>query len=675
MNDQRTRNRIEELTEQIRHHNRRYYQLDAPEISDAEYDLLMGELQRLEAAFPELALPDSPTRRVGAAPLERFEPFVHPSPMLSLENAFSEAEIRKTMGDRLRRWLGEEQAVDFVTEPKIDGISVNLLYEGGLFIAGSTRGDGAVGENVTPNLRTLPAVPLRLRVDERYPAPARLEVRGEVYMDKQAFLLLNQRQEAAGAAPFANPRNAAAGSLRQLDSRVTARRSLSLFCYAIGVNEGPALSSHWQSLDALKAWGFPVNPLAAQAADIETCIAYYHRLSGMRQDLPYEIDGVVIKVNDLALQARLGHVSRHPRWALACKFAAIQARTRIEGIVVQVGRTGVLTPVAVMRPVHVGGVVVSRATLHNQDEIDRKDIRVGDEVVVQRAGDVIPEVVKVILAERPADASPFVMPAACPECGSRIVKLAGEVAHRCIGMACPAQIRERIAHFASRAALDIAGLGDRLVAQLFGKGLVADPADLFTLTREALLTLERMADKSAANLLSAIAAAKQPPLDRLIFALGIRHVGEQTAKRLAAAFGSLEALAAAPAESLQTLRDVGPEVAQSIVDFFSEPANRRVVDKLRAAGVVPRQSAPPAAAPLAGKTFVFTGTLTRMGRSEAQRLVETLGGSATATVGKATDYVVAGEAAGSKLEKAKKAGIPILDEEAFLNLIKEGTVR
>jgi DNA ligase (NAD+) len=674
MNDQQARSRIEALSAQIGHHNRRYYQLDAPEISDADYDLLLGELQRLEAAYPELALPDSPTRRVGSAPLGKFEPFFHLSPMLSLDNAFSEAEIRKTLGDRLRKWLGENEAVDFVTEPKIDGISVNLLYENGLFIAGSTRGDGAVGENVTPNLRTLPAIPLRLKTDDRFPPPARIEIRGEVYMEKQAFLLLNQRQEASGAPPFANPRNAAAGSLRQLDSRVTARRALSLFCYAIGLAEGVTLQSHWQSLTALKAWGFPVNALAEQATDLEDCILYYHRLAALRPTLPYDIDGIVIKVNDLSLQARLGHVSRHPRWALAGKFAAVQAETFIEEIVVQVGRTGVLTPVAVMWPVHVGGVMVSRATLHNQDEIDRKDIRVGDRVIVQRAGDVIPEVVKVVLSERPVDARPFAMPAACPECGSHVVKLAGEAAHRCIGMACPAQIRERIAHFSSRGALDIEGLGDRLVAQLHARGLVTDPSDLFTLTRDKLLTLDRMAEKSAANLLAAIAKAKEPPLDRLIFALGIRHVGEQTAKRLAAAFSSLEALASASAEDLQTLRDVGPEVSQSIVDFFGEPANRRAVEKLREAGVGPCRAKPRPAALLAGKSLVFTGTLNRMGRTEAQRLVEALGGNTTATVSKSTDYVVAGEAAGSKLEKAKKAGIIILDEEAFLSLVQGRTV-
>ena len=676
MNREEARSRIEDLKAIILYHNRRYYQLDDPEISDAEYDGFMRELQTLEAQYPDLAAPDSPTMRVGAPPLEKFRTFTHLTPMLSLANAFSDEEIRE-FDRRCRRFLGSEATLGYIVEPKLDGLAVNLLYEQGSLSVGSTRGDGTVGEDVTLNLRTIPTIPLVIpcrtdsaapAIDGTPPVPERMEVRGEVCMERDAFRKLNRRREEDGEAPFANPRNAAAGSLRQLDSRITAKRPLTMFCYAIGTAEGATFRTHREVLRALAAWGFTVNTLIQPAADIEECIQYYHHIGTIRDTLPYEIDGIVIKIDDLALQERLGSVARSPRWAIACKFAAVQGRTRIEAIVVQVGRTGVLTPVAVMKPVRVGGVTVSRATLHNQDEIERKDIRIGDTVVVQRAGDVIPEVVEVIKSLRTGAEQPFVMPERCPECGSHVVRLEGEVAHRCIGMACPAQIRERIAHFASRGALDIEGLGDKMVAQLVDKGLIADPADLFVLTKEQLLGLERMADKSASNLLAAIDRAKRPPLDHLIFALGIRHVGEQTAKRLALAYGSLDALAAATSEELEKLRDIGPEVAASIAGFFREPANRNVIDKLKKAGIVPQAVIRPQRAPLAGKSFVFTGTLSRMSRNEAKTLVESLGGSVTGSITKTTDYVVAGQAAGSKREKARREGIAILDEEAFLAL-------
>jgi DNA ligase (NAD+) len=683
MNREAARSRIESLRTTILHHNRRYYQMDDPEIADADYDLLLRELNALELAFPDLITPDSPTQRVGAPPLEKFSAVTHRTPMLSLANAFSDEEIRE-FDRRCRRFLGSDDPIYYVVEPKLDGLAVNLLYESGRLKVGSTRGDGTVGEDVTLNLRTIPAIPLSLPRTEDPPpppggetaaVPERIEIRGEVCMERDAFRNMNRHRTEQGDPPFANPRNAAAGSLRQLDSRITARRPLTMFCYAIGTAEGVSFPTHEAVLRALATWGFQVNPLIPPAVDIEECIHYYHHIGQIREELPYEIDGIVIKVNDLRLQERLGAVSRSPRWAVACKFAAIRERTVIEDIVIQVGRTGVLTPVAVMRAVRVGGVMVSRATLHNEDEIRKKDIRIGDTVMIQRAGDVIPEVVEVVLTERSGSEKPFVMPETCPECGSRVVRMEGEVAHRCIGIACPAQIREHIVHFASRGALDIEGLGDKMVAQLVTNGLIHDPADLFFLTKEKLLGLERMAEKSASNLLEAIGQAKSPPLDRLIFALGIRHIGEQTAKRLAQACGTLDALMATTTEELQTVRDIGPEVAASIVGFFQEAANLHVIQKLRSAGIgymmphrVPMETARLQAAPLAGKTFVFTGTLSRMGRNEAKELVESMGGAVGSSVTKSTNYVVAGEAAGSKIEKARQEGIAILDEAAFFAL-------
>jgi DNA ligase (NAD+) len=676
MNREAARTRIESLRTTILHHNRRYYQMDDPEIADADYDLLLRELNALELEFPDLITLDSPTQRVGALPLEKFGAVTHRTPMLSLANAFSDEEIRE-FDRRCRRFLGSDDPIHYVAEPKLDGLAVNLLYESGRLTMGSTRGDGTVGEDVTLNLRTIPAIPLSVPRTgdpanppggEMAAVPERIEIRGEVCMEREAFRNLNRRRTEQGEPPFANPRNAAAGSLRQLDSRITARRPLTMFCYAIGTAEGISFRTHEAVLRTLAAWGFQVNPLIRPAVDIEECIHYYHHIGQMREELPYEIDGIVIKVNDLRLQERLGAVSRSPRWAVACKFAALRERTVIEDIVIQVGRTGVLTPVAVMKPVRVGGVMVSRATLHNEDEIRKKDIRIGDTVMIQRAGDVIPEVVEVVQTARIGSEKPFVMPETCPECGSRVVRMEGEVAHRCIGIACPAQIREHIVHFASRGALDIEGLGDKMAAQLVTNGLIHDPADLFFLTREQLLGLERMAEKSASNLLEAIGRAKSPPLDRLIFALGIRHIGEQTAKRLAQACGTLDALMAATSEELQAVRDIGPEVAASIVGFFQEAANLQVIQKLRSAGITPGETARLQAAPLAGKTFVFTGTLSRMGRNEAKALVESMGGAVGSSVTKTTTYVVAGEAAGSKIEKARQDGITILDEAAFLIL-------
>ncbi len=674
MNREAARIRIKSLRETILHHNMRYYQLDDPEISDADYDFLLRELIDLETQFPDLAAPDSPTQRVGAPPVEKFGAVIHRTPMLSLANAFSDEEIRE-FDRRCHRFLESETPILYIVEPKLDGLAVNLLYESGRLTVGSTRGDGTVGEDVTFNLRTIPTVPLTLACAGAKSAPhdvcnaeipEKIEIRGEICMEREAFAYLNRRRVEQGEPPFANPRNAAAGSLRQLDSRITARRPLTLFGYAVGTVEGAPFRTQQEVLRTLAAWGFQVNPLIRHGADIEECIRYYHQMDGIRDQLPYEIDGIVIKVNDLLLQERLGFVSRSPRWAVACKFAAVRESTVIEDIVVQVGRTGVLTPVAVMRPVRVGGVTVSRATLHNEDEVRKKDIRIGDTVLIQRAGDVIPEVVGVVQTARTGAEKPFTMPETCPECGSRVVRMQGEVAHRCIGISCPAQIREHIAHFASRGALDIEGLGDKMVSQLVTSGLIHDPADLFRLTREQLLGQERMGEISAKNLLTAISRAKKPPLDRLIFALGIRHVGEQTAKRLAQTYGTLDALMAATNEDLQAVRDIGPEVAAAIAGFFREPANLKVIEKLRHAGVTSREIPLPRATPLTGKKIVFTGTLARLGRNEAKALVESLGGEVGSSVTKSTDYVVAGDAAGSKIEKARRQGISILDEETFL---------
>ena len=664
--------KIESLRSLIRYHNRRYYQLDDPEISDLQYDQLMQELTALERAYPDLVTSDSPTQRVGAAPLEKFTSFQHDTPMLSLANAFSETDIRD-FEDRIKRLLGRTQAIRFVVEPKLDGVAVNLVYERGVFTAGATRGDGTVGEDVTQNLKTIQALPLTITSVEGIPAnvPDRMEIRGEVYIEREAFKGLNRRRLESGEPPFANPRNAAAGALRQLDSRITAKRPLNIFCYAVGQVLGRRFQSQREVLDTLKRWGFQVNPHIREALNIDDCIAYYHQMDALRATLPYEIDGIVIKVDEMDLQEELGAVSRNPRWAIACKFSPMQAMTVIEDIIVQVGRTGVLTPVAAMRPVQVGGVLVSRATLHNQDEINKKDIRIGDTVIVQRAGDVIPEVVKVIESKRTGTEKPFLIPEACPECGSEVVRLDGEAAHRCIGLACPAQIRERIRHFASRGAMNIEGLGEKLVAQLVEKALIEDPADIFYLTADGLMGLERMAEKSAANLTAAIERSKYPALEKLIFALGIRHVGERLARILARKFKTLDKLAATSQDDLLKVRDIGPEVAASIMRFFHEPANLNVIRKLQLAGVKPLEveGATRTETAISGKNFVFTGTLLQMTRNLARERVEALGGVWSESITKKTDYVIAGEGAGSKLQKARGAGIAILDEEGFLQLI------
>jgi DNA ligase (NAD+) len=659
--------RIPELRKSIEYHNRRYYQQDAPEISDAEYDRLMKELQDLETLYPDDDLASSPTQRVGAAPLSRFSPFSHPQAMLSLANAFSSEEMRD-FDLRIRR-LAKTDKMDYVAEPKLDGLAVNLIYENGLFRHGATRGDGATGEDVTQNLKTIASLPLKIKMRTQSPVPEFIEIRGEVYMERKPFEKLNHRREERGEEPFANPRNAAAGSLRQLDPKITARRPLNVFLYGVGSVRGIHFSSHREILDALAVWGFPVNPLIQKAPDIFACIDYFEYISSIRPSLPYEIDGVVLKVNDLATQEILGNLSRSPRWALACKFPAAQENTVIRDIIVQVGRMGALTPVAVMEPVSVGGVIVSRATLHNEDEILKKDIRIGDTVLIQRAGDVIPEVVRVITSNRTGQEKEFRMPRHCPECGSETVRQEDEVAHRCVNLSCPAQIKEHIRHFASRGAMDIEGLGEKVSAQLFDARLINDPADLYFLKKEQLLALDRQAEKSVEKLLEAIERSKTPPLDKFIFALGIRHVGERTAKLLAAHFGGMENLMNAGADDLTAINEIGPEIAQSIVEFFAEDKNMNVMEKFRRAGVAPQQKDIPSNGIFQGKAFVFTGSLESLGRNEAKALVEARGGSVQSSVTGKTAYVVAGREPGSKLDKARLQNIPVISEEEFLKLI------
>ena len=662
--------RVNELREQLNYHNYRYYVLDDPVVSDAEFDRLMAELTRLEETYG-LARPDSPTQRVGAQPLDKFETVSHRQPMLSLENAFSEAEARE-FDDRLKRFLKTTEEFAYVLEPKMDGCAVELVYEHGRLTTGSTRGDGFRGENVTQNLKTIHTIPLSL-LTEVAPAPELLEVRGEVYMDLPEFNQYNAERLARGEPAFANPRNAAAGSLRQLDPRITAARPLKIYCYGVGEVGGRNFDTHWEVLQTLKQWGLRVNPLIQRGQGIEAAIAYHRDLERRRHGLPYEIDGMVIKVDPLTLQERLGAKSRSPRWALAFKFAATQATTRVLAIEVNVGRTGAITPMAVMAPVEVGGVNVSRATLHNEAEVARKDVRVGDTVLVQRAGDVIPEVVKVILEERPAGAEPFRMPENCPVCGTALVRPEGEKVTRCPNPDCIASLTRGIQHFAGKSAMDIDGLGEKIVQQLVDVGLVKDVGDLYHLTEADLIPLERFAAKSAQNIVSAIQASKAVPLWRLINALGIRFVGEATAQLLAQHFEELEKLMEASEEQLLHVEGVGPQVASSIREFFQSERNQALIKKLQDKGVVGLPPEPRAASLLGGKTFVFTGGLADLSRGEAKTMVAARGGKVTSSVSAKTDYVVAGADPGSKLAKARELGVTILDEAAFADLLQRST--
>lgn len=671
MDEKEVRERLQRLREEIAFHDYRYYVLDDPVITDAEYDDLVRELARLEAAHPELVTPDSPTQRVGGRPLEGFASVRHPVPLLSLANVFDAGELA-AFARRVEALLPGE-AVSYVVEPKYDGLSVALLYEDGAFVQGATRGDGEVGEDVTQNLRTIRSLPLRLRGR----APRRLAVRGEVFMPRRAFERLNEARAAAGEPLFANPRNAAAGSVRQLDPRVTAARRLDCFIYEILLLEGAAApDTHVAALEMLASLGLRVNPEFRLAAGIEEAARHCEAWRERRWRVPYDTDGMVIKVNSLAQQRRLGATARSPRWAVAFKFPAQQAVTRIRDIVVSVGRTGALTPVAVLEPVEVGGVTVSRATLHNEDYIRAKDVRIGDSVLIQRAGDVIPEVVRVLTEARTGAERPFAMPERCPVCGAEAVRLPGEAASRCTGVACPAQVREVIRHFGSRDAMDIEGLGPALVEQLVSTGLVRDPADLFRLRREDLAGLERMGEKSADNLLRAIEAARDRPLHRLIHALGIRFVGQRGARVLAEHFPDLDALRNATEAELTAVPEVGEKTAASIRAFFRQRQTEALIEKLREAGVrlgrAEGERAAPGAGPLSGLTIVVTGTLASMTRQEAEAAIAARGGRAAGSVSRKTDYVVVGENPGSKARKAHELGVPILSEEAFRALLERG---
>ncbi|KAB0672101.1 NAD-dependent DNA ligase LigA [Oryzomonas sagensis] len=663
------RARAEELRRLLEHHNRMYYVLDAPEVTDADYDALFRELQAIEEQYPGLVTPESPTQRVGGAALDKFSPLPHRLLMLSLENATNEEEIRE-FDQRVKKILAlpAEAEVGYVCEPKMDGLAVELVYENGALAVASTRGDGLTGEDVTANIRTIRSLPLRLSGKD---APRLLEVRGEVYLSLEAFQHINREKEENGEPPFANPRNAAAGSLRQLDPRITARRPLSLFCYAPGVSEGTAFDSQQEFFAVIGAKGLPVNPLVRQVTGIEAAVAYYREMQERRESLPYEIDGTVIKVDSYALQRELGEKSRSPRWAIACKFPPRQAETVVEDIVPSVGRTGVITPVAHLRPVVVSGVTVARATLHNWDEIAAKDIRIGDAVLVERAGDVIPAVVRVLTEKRTGRERPLPPPQTCPECGSEVVRIADEVAVRCMGLSCPPQIRESIIHFASRNAMDIEGLGEKFIEQLLSLGLVHNVADIYRLTRDDFMRFERMGDKLAGNLLAAIDNSKQRELGRFIFALGIRHVGERTAKTLAQSYGSLENLEQATIEELTGIRDIGATVAQSIRTFFDNRDNVAVVRRLQEAGVAPTAEEKRVGGRLSGKSFVFTGGLARFTRDQARRIVEDEGGHVVGSVSRKTDYVVAGEEPGSKLDKARELGVAVLSEAQFSELVQK----
>jgi DNA ligase (NAD+) len=659
-----------ELRRQLDHHNYRYYVLDDPEVSDAEYDRLMRELKALEEQHPELVTPDSPTQRVGATPVSELEEVVHAVPMLSLDNAFTDEDLI-AFDRRVRERLENVEQVEYSAEPKLDGLAVSFRYESGRLVQAATRGDGLRGEDITHNVRTIKSVPIELRGA----APGVLEVRGEVFMLIAGFKAMNERALERGEKTFVNPRNAAAGTMRQLDPRLAASRPLDVFFYGLGETSGwkpPA--RHSETLQQFREWGLRVSPLVKTVQGVEGCLAYYRDVGAKRASLPYEIDGVVYKVNRLAQQRELGFVARAPRWAIAHKFPAHEENTIVRGVEFQVGRTGALTPVARLEPVFVGGVTVSNATLHNMDEVRRKDVRIGDTVVIRRAGDVIPEVVKVVLERRPEDAREVELPARCPVCGSDVERVEGEAVARCTGgLFCGAQRREALRHFAGRRAMDIDGLGSKIIDQLVDSQLVRSPADLYVLSVEQLADLERMGEKSAANLVAAIEGSKQTTLARFLYALGIRDVGEATAVALAAHFGSIEPLQDATEAEIQEVADIGPVVAAHVHNFFQQPHNREVIAALRRHGVQwPKQQRKAAAADgaLTGKTFVITGTLDSMSRDQASDRIAALGGKVSGSVSKKTSYVVAGAEPGSKLRKAQELGVEVLDEAAFLELLR-----
>jgi len=660
------RRKVEELREEIHHHDYRYYVENDPEISDYEYDQLVKKLRNLEEMYPSLQSPTSPTQRVGGMPAEGFPTVEHPIPMLSLENTYSEEEIGE-FERRLHRELPGED-FEYVVELKIDGVSISLLYEDGNFLRGSTRGDGRRGDEITTNLKTIHAIPLKLRKK----VAGRIEVRGEIYMTKSGFLSVNKERKEKEEPLFANPRNAAAGSLKLLDPRLTHQRPLDNFIYLFPYStQVPIPSTHMECLKKLKEWGFKINRYVKLCRSMGEVIDFCNSWAEKREELDYDVDGMVIKVNNIDQQMRLGSTTKSPRWAIAYKFPAKQATTTIRDIIVQVGRTGALTPVAVLDPTPLAGTTITRATLHNEDEIRRKDIRIGDTVIIEKGGDIIPQVVKVVESKRKGTEKKFSMPKSCPVCGAEVVRLEDEAVSRCIGSSCPAQLKEKIAHYAQRGAMDIEGLGDKLIDQLVDKGIVSDVADLYGLNLDILSGLERMGGKSSGNLLSQVEKSKSRSLSRLIFAIGIRYVGARGARILAQNFRSIEDLAKATQEELEVIPEIGPRTAQSIVWFFREKKNKELWDRLKKWGVrVKEEKEEKGEIPLAGRKFVFTGGLKHFSRQEAKNLVERLGARAISSVSKSVDYLVAGENSGSKYEKARQLGVKILSEEEFMELIK-----
>jgi len=657
----------QELAQQLHHHNYQYHTLDQPEISDAEYDQLMQQLLAIENQYSELATPESPSQRVGSTPLEGFTEATHASPMLSLENAFNGEDL-KSFDGRIKRFLAQTDDLEYICEPKLDGVAVALTYRQGKLIRGATRGDGTTGEEITHNVRTIGAIPLALQND----FPEQLEVRGEIYMELEPFRQLNQQRRDEGEPTFANPRNLTAGSLRQLDARLTAARPLTISCYGIGEISGAAPETHFKLLQALRRWGLKVNlEVIKSVENIESVISCYNELQQLRDQLPYEIDGMVVKVNQRALQQELGEKSRTPRWAIACKFPARQEETILESVRLQVGRTGAVTPVANLRPVNVSGVTVSSASLHNWDEIERLDIRVGDTVIVERAGDVIPDIVRVVKEQRTGNETPIPEPDHCPVCHSPLLKEADGVVPRCQNLSCPARLKEALKHYCSRGAMDIEGLGDRLIEQMLELNLIKNIADLYRLTKDDLFQFERMGDKLADKLLRAIAASKQRPLKNFIFGLGIRHVGRHLAKVLSRNFKTLAELSSATGDELLAIHEIGSQVSDSVVRFFTDENNHELLKELAELGINPQSSQQASSKRLQGKIFVFTGALEHFSRQEGQALVEAQGGRASGSVSKKTDYVIAGPGAGSKLAKAEQLGITILSETDFLELIKQ----
>ncbi len=672
------RERLRALREEITFHAHRYYVLDAPQISDGEYDRLFRELLDLETRFPELVTADSPSQRVGGAPLPQFATGEHRFPMLSLENAFDEQDLH-AFEERLRRYLKADRPLAYMAEPKLDGLAVELIYEGGLLTRGLTRGDGRLGEEITANLKTIASIPLRLRQPAAGPVPELLEVRGEAYLAIQGFRKLNETRREEGETLFANPRNAAAGSLRQLDSQITASRPLDFFAYGVSEPEALPCASQYQLLKYLGDLGFKINPLAKPCADMTAVINHFQVLAEHRHDLAYEIDGMVVKVDDLALQQRLGNKARSPRWAIAAKFPAIQATTRLTDILFSIGRTGAVTPVAVLAPVCVGGVTVSRATLHNEDEILRKGLLIGDTVLIQRAGDVIPEVVKPVVEQRTGNERPIHMPAHCPECGHDLVRAEGEAATRCPNPHCPAQRHRALCHFTGKAGLDIEGLGTKAMEQLLREGLVRDLPDLYRLDPATLAALDGWGEKSAENAIAAIAASREAPLAKFLAALGIRFIGEVTANLLAQRFGSLAslmaaALAAGDDDPLTAIEGVGEQAAASLRHYFGDPSVQEMLGRLADLGVRPLPAAAPADAnsPLSGKVFLFTGSLANLSRNEAKERLKTLGGQVASSMSRKVTHLVCGVKPGSKLDKAQALGITVLDEEQFTRLLNQG---